>query len=352
MASSHTDARTSSNDDATRGSAQDRAQDPVQDPSPEGGDGSGEAGQQGGESTRTVIIAFFANLAIAIAKSVVAVISGSASMLAEAAHSWADTGNQVLLFVADRKSRKGPDASHPFGYGRDAYVWSMFAAMGLFVAGAVVSLWNGVMKLFAESGEQEDYTLAYIVLAVAFVFEGISFAQAFRQTRSEAKEYDRDIFEHALETSDPTLRAVFAEDSAALTGLVLAALGIFLHQVTGQVIFDALGSLAVGVVLAVVAVVLIQRNRAFLTGEESDPKLREGAVARLKGYDEVDRVCYLRMEYVGPRKVLLIASVDLAGDDRETAVAQRLRDLERRVESDPHVVEAVITLATPDDQAL
>ncbi|MEP6814706.1 MAG: cation diffusion facilitator family transporter [Marmoricola sp.] len=170
----------------------------------------------GGESTTTVVIAFFANAGIAVAKTVVALFTGSASMLAESAHSWADTGNEVLLLVADRRSRRPADSSHPLGYGREAYVWSMFAALGLLVAGAVVSVWNGISKLFQTSGEA-SYMWAYVVLAIAFALEGISFLRAFRQTRREAHGLDRDVVEHALATSDPTLRAVFAEDAAALS---------------------------------------------------------------------------------------------------------------------------------------
>jgi len=227
----------------------------------------------GAESTTTVIVAFVANLAIAVAKTVVALITGSASMLAESAHSWADTGNEIFLVVADRRSRREPDASHPLGFGREAYVWSLFAAMGLFTAGAVVSVWNGVTKLF-EPGGEESYTWAYIVLAIAFVLEGISFRQAFRQTRGEAHGLQRDVMEHALATSDPTLRAVFAEDAAALIGLVIAGLGIWLHQVTGDAAYDAAGSILVGLLLGVVAVILINRNLRFLTGQESDDRTR------------------------------------------------------------------------------
>jgi cation diffusion facilitator family transporter len=304
----------------------------------------------GGESTATVVIAFFANLAIEIAKSLVAAFTGSASMLAESAHSWADTGNQVLLLVANRKARRPADDSHPYGYGREAYVWSMFAAMGLFVAGGAVSVWHGVQELSAK--EEATYTWAYIVLAMAFLFEGISFAQAFRQTRREAGKYDRDVLEHALATSDPTLRAVFAEDSAALIGLVIAAIGIFLHQVTGNASFDAAASILVGVLLIVVAVVLINRNRRFLTGQEGDARLRGAALDRIRGLPEVARVAYVRLEFVGPRQVLLVAAVDLTGDHPEGRVAETLRTLERRLEEDPLVVEAVLTLATADEPSL
>lgn len=310
-----------------------------------------EASSSGGESPTTVIIAFFANLIIAVAKTVVAMATGSASMLAESAHSWADTGNQVLLYVADRRSRRGPDATHPLGYGREAYVWSLFAALGLFTAGAVVSVWNGVTKLF-EGGEESSYFWAYVVLVIAFLLEGFSFMQAFRQTRSEARDLDRDVLEHALATSDPTLRAVFAEDAAALIGLIIAAVGILLHQLTGYAVYDAVGSILVGLLLGVVAVVLINQNRRFLTGQESDTRSRDAALARIKLMPEVSRVAYLRLEFIGPRQIFLIASVDLAGEEAESRVAYTLRDLEYQLEEDPHVVQAVLTLATPDEASL
>jgi cation diffusion facilitator family transporter len=307
--------------------------------------------ESGGESATTVLIAFAANLAIAAAKTVVAVITGSASMLAESAHSWADTANEVLLLVAERRARREPDDSHPFGYGRLAYVWSMFAALGLFTAGAVVSVWHGVSALF-KTTEDTSYFWAYVVLGIAFVLEGISFLQAFKQTRSEAAQLDRDILEHALATSDPTLRAVFAEDSAALIGLVIAGLGILLHQLTGEAAYDAIGSILVGVLLGVVAVVLIRRNIEFLSGQESDARLRDSAIRLVKEMPQVARVAYMRLEYVGPRQVLLVAAVDLEGEHPETQVAYMLRDLEHEIEKQPIVTDAVLTLATPEEPSL
>ncbi len=305
-----------------------------------------------GETTTTVVIAFFANLAIAVAKTIVALATGSASMLAESAHSWADTGNQILLFIADRRSRKPADDGHPLGYGREAYVWSLVAAFGLFTAGAVVSVWEGVSKLLAEETGEVSYTWAYVVLGLAFVFEGVSFAQAFRQTRREARPLDRHVLEHAFETSDPTLRAVFAEDAAALLGLLVAAVGVFLHQVTGNPVYDAMGSIVVGLLLGVVAVVLINQNRRFLTGQESDPELRRVAIDRVKALPGVARVTYLRLEYVGPRQVFLTARVDLEGEPRETTIAQVLGDLEERLTHERYVRAAVLSLATPDEPDL
>jgi cation diffusion facilitator family transporter len=310
-------------------------------------------GETSGDSTTTVLIAFAANAAIAVAKTIVAMITGSASMLAESAHSWADTGNEVLLFIADRRGKREADSSHPFGYGREAYVWSMFAALGLFTAGAVVSIWHGVTTLLSPSGaEDTTYTWAYVVLAISAVLEGASFLQAFRQTRNEARRLDRSVVGHALATSDPTLRAVFAEDSAALAGLVLAGLGVWLHQLTGEAAYDAVGSILVGVLLGVVAVVLINRNIHFLSGQESDARLRDSALTLVKELPEVARVAYMRLEFVGPRQVLLVAAVDLEGELPESSVAYTLRRLEEHLEQDRMVADAVLTLATPDEPSL
>ncbi|MGV9866394.1 cation diffusion facilitator family transporter, partial [Rhodococcus koreensis] len=139
----------------------------------------------GGESARTVIIAFGANVGVAIAKSVAATVTGSASMVAEAAHSWADTGNQVFLLIANRRSARAADADRPLGYGREAYVWSLLAAVGLFVAGGTVSVWHGLTELLHQPDTGEDYLIAYLVLAVAFVLEGTSLLRAIRQLRGE-----------------------------------------------------------------------------------------------------------------------------------------------------------------------
>lgn len=305
-----------------------------------------------GDSTFTVLVAFGANLAIAVAKTVAATFSGSASMSAEAAHSWADTGNEVFLLIANRRAGRDADERRPLGYGREAYVWSLLAAIGLFVVGAAVSIWRGVTELLhREDAAAEDYRLAYLVLAIAFVLEGISFLQATRQLRREARHFDSDVVEYALNTSDPTVRAVFAEDAAALIGIVIAFLGILLHQLTGNVAWDAAGSIGVGVLLGVVAVVLIDRNRQFLTGEPGSPRIREALVQRLSEYPEVAEVRFLRPEFIGPKRLFVIASVDLVGDAVESSVAHTLRSLEQRMEQDPYVAEAVLTVSEPDAPA-
>ena len=301
-----------------------------------------------GESSRTVLVAFVANLCVALAKTVAAVISGSASMVAESAHSWADTGNQIFLLIANRRGARPADARHPMGHGREVYVWSLLAAVGLFVVGAAVSIWHGISDLLHEPGGHENYLIAYIVLGIALLFEGASFLQATRQLHDEAQTYDRDLLEHALATSDPTTRAVFAEDSAALIGLVIAFSGIALHQLTGNAMWDALGSILVGVLLAVVAVILIDRNRRFLTGEPASSKIYAVAEQRLADMRDVEKVRFLRLEFIGPKQLFLVGSVDLVGDDTESNVARRLRSLERELEKDPLIADALLTVSDPD----
>jgi divalent metal cation (Fe/Co/Zn/Cd) transporter len=227
----------------------------------------------------------------------------------------------------------------------------MFAALGLFVAGAAVSITHGVQELIHPE-PATDYLVGYLVLAFSFALEGVSFLQSIRQAKPEAASLERDLIEHVLATSDPTLRAVFAEDLAALVGLVLAATGLALHQLTGSPTPDAIGSILVGVLLAVIAVVLINRNRTFLVGQEADPRVRAAAIQALLEAPEVDRVTYLRLEIVGPRMVSVIGDVDLSGDDTESHLAVRLRALEAKISASPAVAGTVLSLSAPDEPTL
>lgn len=303
------------------------------------------------ESLVTVLVALGANLLVAVAKTLAALLTGAASMVAEAAHSWADTGNEVFLYVAARRSVHPVDARHPGGYGRAAYVWSLFAAFGLFVIGAGVSITHGVQELLHPE-PAGLFGVSYVVLAVAFVLEGASFVQATRQSRREAAASHRDLLDHVMSTSDPTVRAVFFEDAAALIGLVIAFVGILLHQLTGSSVPDAVGSILVGALLAVVAFVLIRQNVRFLVGMTVDPDLRRAAVERLLGYTAVAQVTYLHIEYVGPRRVFVVAAVDLAGDMAEHEVAAELNRIEDDLQSGPRVAWAVLTLSRPGAPAL
>jgi cation diffusion facilitator family transporter len=312
---------------------------------------AGADNASGSESLTTVLVALGVNVLVAVAKSAAGVLTGSASMLAEAAHSWADTGNEVFLLIANRRSRRPADLTHPFGHGREAYVWSMFAALGLLVAGATVSVVRGIQELISPE-PASHFVVGYVVLAVSFVLEAISFLQSARQARGEAESLQRDLLEHVLQTSDPTLRAVFAEDSAALAGLLIATAGLAAHQLSGSPVPDAVGSILVGVLLAAVAVLLINRNQRFLVGQEADPRVRAAAIQALLDAPEVARVTYLRLEIVGPRMVSVIGDVDLTGDDTEAHLAVRLRALEARITASPAVAGTVLSLSAPDEPTL
>jgi cation diffusion facilitator family transporter len=299
----------------------------------------------------TVLIAFLANVLVAIAKTVAAVMTSSASMVAEAAHSWADAGNEVFLLIADRRGARKKDARHPLGYGRSAFVWSLIAAFGIFTAGAIVSIMHGIQELAADE-PVESPLVAYVVLAIAFVLEGASFAQALVRSRRLARERGSSTWDFVIDTSDTTLRAVFFEDAAALIGLVIAGGSIALHQITGVAAWDAIGSILVGVLLGIVAVILIGRNMAFLVGTNVSAQLRARVGRALLESPDIERVTYLHIEYVGPNRLFLVAEVDLAGDAREHDAARRLRDVERRIEAHDVVETVVLSLSVEDEASL
>lgn len=312
---------------------------------------STEAHKASGSSWVTVIIAFAANIAVAIAKTIAAIMTGSAALVAEAAHSWADAGNEVFLLIAEKRSARPADAKHPLGYGREAYVWSMFAAFGIFTVGAAVSIWHGVQSLFVDEASS-DYTVGYIVLAVSAVLEGFSFGQSVRQARGRAATLRQPVLRYVLKGSNPTLRAVFAEDAAALIGLVIAFLAMLLHQLTGIAAFDAIGSIIIGVLLGIVAIVLIDRNRRYLVGENVTPHIRNMILRDLLEDRDIVEVTYLHVEFVGSGRVYVVAAVDLVGDAKESELAVRLRTVERHLEEHPMVQEVVLTPAAPGEKAL
>jgi cation diffusion facilitator family transporter len=311
--------------------------------------GSTDAGTS--SSLLTVVVALTANGLLAVAKTGAALVTGSAAMVAEAAHSWSDTGNEVFLLVAERTGQRPRDEAHPRGYGRSTYIWSLVAAFGLFSAGAVVSVWHGLTELVGEPG-RASYTANYVVLLLAFLLEGTSFVQASHQVRGKAMRFGLHPLRYVTRTSDPTLRAVFFEDSAALLGLLLAGAGIGLHQLTGRHEFDAAGSIAVGVLLAAVAIFLMRRNMDYLLGEGDRPELRSAVLAEMSKHPDIERITYLHLEYVGPQRLFVVAAVDLTGDDRESELAVRLRKVETDIEKEDLIEDAVLTLSLPSDPSL
>ncbi|MFB8117981.1 cation diffusion facilitator family transporter [Streptomyces sp. NPDC055962] len=256
----------------------------------------------------TVLVALAANLVIAAAKTVGGLLSGSPALLSEAAHSVADSVNEVFLLAALRRSHRPPDARHPFGYGKERYFWSLLAAVGIFVVGGCFSFFQGFEALGSDEQESpEGYTVGLIVLGVAFLAEGGSLVRALLQLRREKGA-----------ARDPALRTVIAEDSTAVLGVLLAMAGMVLHLVTGDVVWEGSASLGIGLLLVYVAFRLGKDARDRLIGESADPDLRQGVEEFLTSQDEIDNVAALFTMGLGLDSVLVAARVDLApGIDSE-----------------------------------
>jgi cation diffusion facilitator family transporter len=265
------------------------------------------------ESVLTVIVAGLVNLAIAGAKFVAGLLTGSAAMLSEAAHSLADTTTEGLLFTALRRGAKDPDDRHPFGYGKESYVWAFMAALFTFVAGAGFSVYHGIETIL--HGEDiGGFLVAYIVLIVSAVLETISFIRALRQVRGEATRWRTSPFRFLRATPDTAVKAVFLEDSAALIGLALAAAGLGLTEATGDAVWDGIASIGIGVLLFAVAVVLSIANVSLLVGRAVPRRLHVRLRQELAAVPTVDRVDQLLTMQLGPEDVLVAAKVDFADD--------------------------------------
>jgi cation diffusion facilitator family transporter len=277
------------------------------------------------ESEGTVLLAGTANLAIAIAKCIAGLLSGSTALLAEAAHSVADTLNQVFLMTALRRSRKPADGQHPFGYGMERYFWSLLAAVGIFVLGAGFSIAEGIRAILHPE-PVAALLVAYGVLAISFVFEGASWLKAIRQLRREAAEDGSPTLEHLRENAEPAVKTVAFEDSAALIGLLIAACGITLSAITGQEFFDGAASVAIGILLIGVAFMLGRDNKSMLIGKALPDEVEEeirAEIARTPGIDAVVELLSLRL---APDQVLVVVRVDLDNSETTGAAVEQLAE--------------------------
>jgi cation diffusion facilitator family transporter len=296
---------------------------------------------------KTVLIALAANAAIAVVKAIAGLLSGSAAMLAEAAHSVADTANQVFLLVSIRRGQRKPDREHPFGHGKERFFWSFLAAVLIFLAGALFSAGQGILEL-VRSGGEASYGLVYGTLGFAFVAEGISLIRAVRQTRGEAKKAGKPWREFIRTTTEPASKTVVAEDTVAVGGVLVAALGVGLHQVTGDVAWDAAAAIVVGAILVYVAYLLGRNYKDLLIGAGARPeevrRLREALVS----HPGVDEVLDLRTMYVGPESLLVAARVDLADDGRDAEAIEHLaNELDEKLREEVPAVSEVFLDPTP-----
>lgn len=283
-----------------------------------------------GESVVTVVVAMVANLAIAVAKAVGALLSGSAAMLSEAAHSLADTVTEVLLYVALRRGARPADRRHPFGYGRESYLWALLAAVATFVAGAVVSVMEGVDKI-RHGEEAGDPRVSFVVLGVAFVIEGVSLLRALHQVRASAGRWRMRPATYLRYTTDTTVKAVTFEDSAALVGLVVAAAGLGLTEATGSTVWDGVASVVIGLVLVVVAVVLARANSSLLVGRSAIPSLGGALRGELESLPGVESVPVFVTTVLGPGRLFVAAKVEFADGCTADDIERVADEAERRL---------------------
>ena len=304
------------------------------------------------DSRVTVVLAGTANLGIAVAKLVGGLVSGSSAMLSEAAHSFADTLNQAFLLAALRRSERPADDEHPFGYGKERYFWSLLAAVAVFVLGAGFSIFQGVHSLISPPKEGSP-TISFVVLALALLLEGISWLRAAWQLRREAKEDGDGFFGYLFHDAEPTVRAVFFEDSAAVVGIVLAAGGLALDELLDSRRYDAIASLAIGVLLIGVAYILGAQNRALLVGRAADPELVEDISEQIKGTEGIRDVLQVMTMHLGADAILVAARVDVEPDRSAEDLEQVADDVEARLrDAHPEVRHVFIdpTPGGPNDQ--
>jgi len=293
----------------------------------------------GGSTRRTVLIAGAANVIVAVAKLAAGLLTGSSAMLAEAAHSVADTMNQAFLLTSLRRGNRPADDRHPFGYGQERYFWSLLAAFGIFIAGAGFSVFEGLLTL--RHGGGHSFTVAYVVLAVSLAAEGTSLVRAYRQVSGEARSSDTQLIEHVRGSRDTTVKATLFEDSTAVAGLVLAAGGLVLQQVTGSPVWDGGASIAIGVLLVVVAVRLGLDSRDLLIGESADPRVLQMIRDEICNTPGIDDVLDLLTMHLGPDQLIVAARVALDDEisaDRAEDLADEIdRRLAEKLPVVPHV---------------
>lgn len=272
-------------------------------------------------SSKAIFAALIANIGIAATKFVAAAISGSASMLAEGIHSFADSGNQVLLLIGGRRSRKEATENHPFGYGRQRYIYAFIVSIVLFSVGGLFSIYEGVTKL-NEPHELEAAWLPLTVLGVSIVLESLSLRTALREAKHQRG--SQSLAQFVRHAKSPELPIVMLEDIAALFGLIIAFAGVGLTVATGNSIFDAIGTLAIGGLLVLVAIVLGVETSSLLIGEGATPEDHAKIRAALESTAGVGGIIHMKTLYLGPDELLLGAKIAVGASDTAADVARAI----------------------------
>ena len=291
------------------------------------------------DSKKVVIAALAGNMAIAACKFGAAFLSGSTATLAEAVHSLADTGNQGLLLVGIRLAAQPPDERFPFGRSGEKYFWPFVVALMLFSVGGAFAVYNGIEHILHPAEEHGSRLWSFGVLGVSFAFEAMSFRVAFREFQVLAK--GKPWIVAVREARDPTIPLVLAEDTTALVGLGIALLAVTLTQITGQAFWDPLGSICIGVLLAIVAVALAKNTHTLLVGAAADPEEQGQALFLTEGTPGVDKVTQILTFHVGPDVVILAMKV--AFDKAMTApqIEDCINEIERRIRAEQPLMRKI-----------
>ena len=279
-------------------------------------------------SKKAIVAAFFANLGIAVAKFVGFFFTGAASMLAEAVHSVADSTNQGLLLLGGSRAKRPATPEHPFGYGRERYFWAFVVALVIFSLGSLFALFEGEEKL-RHPHELESAGWAVAILAVAIVFEGLSLRTAVRESRPAKG--DRSWWTFIRRSKSPELPVVLLEDTGALLGLMFALVGVGLAELTGNPRFDAAGSIAIGVLLGAIAIVLVVEMKSLLIGESASPAVVARICGALTSDTRIERVVHMRTEHIGPDELLVAVKILVDGNRSLGEVADLIDEAEARV---------------------
>ena len=306
-----------------------------------------------GESKFAVIAAMAANLAIALGKLVAGLMTGSAALLAEAGHSFADTVNQVFLLIGINLSHTTADEQHPHGYGKEAFFWSFLAAIFIFVAGATFSFYEGVRTAIQDDTHHRssfDLVVAFGVLGMAAFFESLSWSVAIRGLLAGARQKGWSVARYVRQAPDLTIKTVFFEDSAALIGLAFAAAGLALSEITGSEDWDAAASICIGFVLAGVAVMLGNQSRNLLLGAAASPETRERLHALVRSFPEVDAIERLLTMQMGSRSILVTGELRVS----RAMATHEIEDLMLRIDAAiaqqmPEVTDTFWELHNSDD---
>ena len=285
-----------------------------------------------------IIVALVGNLIIAIMKLVGALDSNSSGLLAEAAHSFADSGNQFILLLGSRLALRRPSKSHPFGYGKDRYFWTFLAAMAMFIVGATFSIFQGASSL-SNPGEVHNSGFNYLVLGIAAALETVALWIALRSTWGELRQ--KGIWSAVRDTNDPTRYIVVFEDTVALIGIGLVTTGLFLSHIFGTAIFDGVAAIFIGLLLGGVALVLGYESRSLLLGESVSPQTRRQIVTAIRKHAKVRNIVNMQTMHVGPDSVIVGLELDLEAPMSVKDAEQLITEIETSIREIVPVAEHI-----------